>query len=101
MRTGRFWKVGPRSIGLVEWDYGEYEGRTTADIQRIALIGKCFVMDALAVNHRPRSACEPTASIKRLRAVEGDVLLVSSGHFLRVFAARWLGSEPGERQFSF
>ena len=31
--------------------------------------------------------------MKRVRAVKGDVLLFSSGHFLRVFAARWLGLE--------
>lgn len=32
--------------------------------------------------------------MSRVRAVEGSVLLFSSGHFLRVLAACWLGLEP-------
>jgi broad specificity phosphatase PhoE len=32
--------------------------------------------------------------VNRVRKVEGDVVIFSSGHFLRVLTARWLGLEP-------
>src|SRR5438128_11677064 len=37
--------------------------------------------------------------IRRVRAVDGNTLLFSSGHFLRVFAARWLGLDPGAGRY--
>ena len=39
--------------------------------------------------------------MSRLRAVRGDVLLFSSGHFIRVLAARWIGIEPTVNARSF
>jgi probable phosphoglycerate mutase len=39
--------------------------------------------------------------VSRLRAIQGDVLLFSSGHFIRVLAARWIGSEPTVQARSF
>src|SRR4029450_4613814 len=76
---------------LLEWNYGEYEGRLTADIHKERPDWQLF-RDGGAGGESPNGA-GPRAdrAVKRVRAVKGDVLLFSSGHFLRVFAARWLG----------
>jgi broad specificity phosphatase PhoE len=82
------------SDDLVEWDYGEYEGITTAEIRR----------------SRPgwylwREGCpggETAADVGRRvdRAIaavdgpDGDVAVFAHGHLLRVLAARWLGLGP-------
>jgi probable phosphoglycerate mutase len=85
---------------LVEWNYGDYEGRKTADIHKERPDWQLFRdgcpggEDAAAVGARADRV------IARVRAVAGDVLLFSSGHFLRVLAARWCGLEPaGGRYF--
>jgi probable phosphoglycerate mutase len=39
--------------------------------------------------------------VRRLRAAQGNVLLFSSGHFIRVLAARWIGIEPMVNARSF
>src|SRR6476661_4936699 len=76
---------------LVEWNYGEYGGRRTADIHRERPGWQIF-RDGCPRGESPSQVgARADSAIKRVRAIGGNVLLFSSGHFLRVFAARWLG----------
>jgi probable phosphoglycerate mutase len=84
---------------LVEWNYGDYEGRFSADIHREHPDWILF-RDGCPGGETPSEVGERADSaIARVRAIEGNVLLFSSGHFLRVFAARWLGFEPVAGRF--
>jgi broad specificity phosphatase PhoE len=79
---------------LVEWNYGEYEGRLTTDIHRERPEWQLF-RDGCPGGESPKEVgARADRVVKRVRAVKGDVLLFSSGHFLRVLAARWLGLDP-------
>jgi probable phosphoglycerate mutase len=78
---------------LVEWDYGQYEGRRTAEIHAERPDWQLF-RDGCPGGEAPAAiGARADRVIRRLRAVSGDVLVFSSGHFLRVLAARWLGLE--------
>jgi broad specificity phosphatase PhoE len=76
---------------LVEWDYGEYEGRRTADI-RLERPDWYLFRDGCPGGETLNAVGERADRvIGRLRAAPGDVLLFSHGHFLRILTARWLG----------
>ncbi len=76
---------------LLEWNYGEYEGRRTIDIHKERPDWQLF-RDGCPAGESPDDVgARADRVVERVRAVEGDVLVFSSGHFLRVFAARWLG----------
>jgi broad specificity phosphatase PhoE len=78
---------------LLEWNYGEYEGRRTSEIRAERPNWQLF-RDGCPGGESPQQvAARADRAVCRLRAVEGDVLLFSSGHFLRVFAVRWIGLE--------
>ena len=78
---------------LLEWNYGEYEGRRTSEI-RAERPNWQLVRDGCPGGESPQQvAARADRAVCRLRAVEGDVLLFSSGHFLRVLAVRWIGLE--------
>jgi probable phosphoglycerate mutase len=79
---------------LVEWDYGQYEGRLTVDILRERPDWQLF-RDGCPGGESPQQvAARADRVVSRVRAVAGDVLVFSSGHFLRVLATRWVGMEP-------
>jgi len=76
---------------LVEWNYGEYEGRRTADIFNERPGWQLFRDGCPGGESPAQVATRADRVVRRVRAVPGNVLLFSSGHFLRVLAARWLG----------
>jgi len=79
---------------LVEWNYGEYEGLRTAEIHAKRPGWQLF-RDGCPGGESPAEVgARADRVINRVRAVEGDVLIFSSGHILRVLVARWLGMEP-------
>jgi len=85
---------------LVEWNYGDYEGLRTADIHKQRPDWQLFRDGCPGGESLQQVGARADRVVSRVRAVQGDVLLFSSGHFLRVLAARWLGLEPsGGRYF--
>jgi probable phosphoglycerate mutase len=79
---------------LVEWDYGAYEGRTSADILKERPDWDLF-RDGCPGGETPLHARDRADRVvRRLRAEPGDLLVFSSGHFLRVLAARWIDGDP-------
>jgi broad specificity phosphatase PhoE len=84
---------------LWEWDYGDYEGLQSAEIRAQAPGWQLF-RDGCPGGESPADvAARADRVIARIRVVAGDVLLFSSGHVLRVLAARWLGLEPAAGRF--
>jgi broad specificity phosphatase PhoE len=87
---------------LWEWDYGGYEGITTAEIQRTRP-GWSLWRDGIIPGdaEHPGETVEEVGEradrvLKRAAPLlrDGDVALVAHGHVLRVLTARWLGLRP-------
>lgn len=79
---------------LVEWDYGDYEGCTTSDIRHERPAWDLF-RDGGPNGEMPQDIMlRADRFIKKVRSVPGDVIAFSSGHIIRVIAARWLSLGP-------
>jgi broad specificity phosphatase PhoE len=79
---------------LVEWNYGQYEGRRTAEIRAERPDWELF-RDGCPGGESPLEVGgRADRVVKRVRAVPGNVLIFTSGHFMRVLATSWLGLEP-------
>jgi broad specificity phosphatase PhoE len=76
---------------LLEWNYGRYEGLRTKEIQEERPGWQLFRDGCPGGETSDQVAVRADRVVERVRNVPGNVLLFSSGHFLRVFAARWLG----------
>ena len=95
--TCRLAKLGGRAEvrpDLVEWDYGDYEGLTTAEIRES--------VPGWTVWSHPTPGGETAAQVGSrvdrvvadLAALDGSAAVFAHGHVLRVLAARWMGLEP-------
>jgi broad specificity phosphatase PhoE len=85
-----FGAVAEVDHNLLEWNYGQYEGLTTAQIHAARPDWQLF-RDGCPGGESPEQVgARADAILDRVRPLGADVLLFSSGHFLRVFAARWL-----------
>jgi broad specificity phosphatase PhoE len=76
---------------LTEWDYGAYQGKTAAQICCERPGWDIFRDGCPQGESLAQVAARADRVILRVRAVAGNVLVFSSGHLLRVLAARWLG----------
>ena len=79
---------------LVEWDYGQYEGLRTSEIRAKRPDWQLF-RDGCPGGESPEQvASRADRVVNRVRTANADVLLFSSGHFIRVLTSRWLGLTP-------
>jgi len=82
------------SDDLVEWDYGDYEGLTTPEIQK--RVPGWTVWTGTSPNGETVEQVGARADrvISRAVAAGGDVALFGHGHLSRTLTARWIGLEP-------
>lgn len=93
-RTSVLAGFGPQAkddADLVEWNYGDYEGLTTAQIRDRRPDWQLFRDGCPGGESVAEIGARADRVIARLRALDGDVLLFSSSHIMRVIGARWLG----------
>ena len=93
-RLAGFGDVARIDPDLTEWDYGDYEGRTTAEIRADRPGWQLFRDGCPGGEQAAEVAARADRVIATLRRSGGNALLFSSGHLLRVLAARWLGLAP-------
>ncbi len=75
---------------LLEWNYGDYEGLTSAEIWKIDPNWTIFTKDPPKGETSKEIEERVDLFIEKLRDLKGDIAIFSSGHISRAFAARWL-----------
>ena len=96
-----FGEVAESNSDLVEWDYGRFEGKLTSQIKEDQPGWELF-RDGCSEGESPQDvARRADRCISRVLDVRGDVLAFSSGHIIRMIAARWLGLPPSSGRFFY
>lgn len=89
-----FGSASVKKDDLQEWDYGAYEGVRTKEILAKRPGWQLFRDGCPGGETAADVGARADTIIAGMRAIEGNVLVFSSSHFLRVLAARWLGLPP-------
>ena len=85
---------GEVTTDLCEWDYGDYEGRTTAEIRTEVPAWTVWSHPVPGGETADEVGTRIDRVIERARAAGGDVAIFGHGHSLRVFGARWCRMPP-------
>jgi probable phosphoglycerate mutase len=81
---------------LLEWNYGAYEGRTTAEIRAERSGWDLFRDGCPGGESVEEVGARADRVVARLKHAGGRVILFGHGHFFRVLAARWVGLPPAD-----
>jgi probable phosphoglycerate mutase len=95
-RLTGFGDVAEIEADLVEWDYGDYDGRTAEEIRRDRPGWTPWHGGYPGGETLDDLAARADRVLTRVRSVDGDVALFAHGHILRVITARWLEQPPVE-----
>jgi broad specificity phosphatase PhoE len=76
---------------LMEWDYGQFEGKTTPEIHHTHPGWSLWRDGAPAGESIEQMRRRVDAVVDELHALEGNVAVFAHGHLLRVLASRWVG----------
>lgn len=79
---------------LQEWNYGDYEGRTTAEIRQKIPSWSLWNDGVSGGETIEQVSARAGAVLARAARAAGDVALFGHGHILRILTARWLGLPP-------
>jgi broad specificity phosphatase PhoE len=96
-----FGTVASADPDLVEWDYGRFEGKVLKQVLKERPGWELFRDGCPDGESAEEVAARADRFIARARAIEGDVLAFSSGHIIRMIAARWLGLPPENGRFFY
>jgi probable phosphoglycerate mutase len=86
---------------LIEWDYGRFEGKLTSDILKEEASWELYRDGCPEGESTGDVALRADRFIARVQGIAGDVLAFSSGHIIRMIAARWLGLPPSAGRLFF
>jgi broad specificity phosphatase PhoE len=93
-RLAGYGDVAQVDPNLCEWNYGDYEGRTTTEIQKERPGWSLWKDGPLHGETVAQVGARAEAVIARASGADGDVALFAHGHLLRILTACWLGLAP-------